>query len=99
MVICTNAFLVTKHRKVELSKAGSTDVERMSREGNLAVESEETRQLGRPGIKQTGSIKMNLKKMGCKGQEGPGGCLISCVTTSFSGRTLFHGDGELPQIN
>jgi len=45
----------------------------MSWEGNLAVESQEKRQLGRPGIKQIRSIKMNLKKMGCKGQEGPGG--------------------------
>jgi hypothetical protein len=64
---------VTKHRKVELCKAGSTDVERMSREGNLALESEEKRELGRPGIKQMCRIKINLKKMGCKGQEGPGG--------------------------
>ena len=64
---------MTKHKKVELRKAGSADVGRMSREGNLAVVSEEKRQLGRPGIKQMGSIKMNLKKMGCKGQEGPGG--------------------------
>jgi len=64
---------VSKHRKVGLCKAGSTDVEGMSREGNLAVESEEKRQLGRPGIKQMSSIKINLKKMGCKGQEGPGG--------------------------
>jgi hypothetical protein len=63
---------VTKHRKIELCKAGSTDEERMSREGNLAVESEEKRQHGRPGIKQIGSIKMNLKKMACKGQEGTG---------------------------
>jgi len=63
---------VTKHRKVALCKAGSTDVVRMSREGNLAVESEEKKQLGRPGIKQMGRIKMNRKKMGCKGQEGPG---------------------------
>jgi hypothetical protein len=53
--------------------AGSTDVERMSRKGNLAVEFEEKRQLGRPGIKQMGSITMNLKKVGCKRQEGPGG--------------------------
>ena len=64
---------MTKHRKAELCKTGITDVERMSREDNLAVESEEKKQLGRPGIKQMGNIKMDLKKMGCKGQEGPGG--------------------------
>jgi hypothetical protein len=61
---------------VELCTAGSTNVERTSREGNLAVESEEKRQRGRPGIKQVGSTKMNLKKVGCKGQEGPGGQLL-----------------------
>jgi hypothetical protein len=64
---------MTKHRKVELCQAGSTDVDRMSWSGNFAVESEKKRQFERTGIKQMGSIKINFKKIGCKGQEGPGG--------------------------
>lgn len=44
--------------------------------GNLAVELEEKRWLRRPGIKHMGSTKINLKKMGCNGQVGPGGYML-----------------------
>jgi hypothetical protein len=48
----------------------------MSREDNLGVELEEKRWIRRPGIKQIGSIKINLKKMGYNGQVGPGDYIL-----------------------